>query len=138
MRSPLDRTDSYGPDWTLVGFWMLLVSAPAIAVGIGLIRHPSVEALSQFGWMLVLPFVPLAFAARFGVSFTPTEFVYRRWGPTIRVGYAQIASIEVTNQTPIAKQAIGAFIVTQSGARVPFWPKLFPRAAVKRFFALAS
>jgi hypothetical protein len=117
---------------------MLLVSTPAIAVVIGFVRHPSAHAISLFGWMLVLPLIPLAFAMRFRVSFTRTDFVYRRWGPTARVPYDQIASIEVTNQTPITKQPIGAFIVTQAGARIPFWPKLFPRAAVERFFALAS
>jgi hypothetical protein len=87
--------------------------------------------------MLVFPLLPVLFASRFRVTFSPNEFVYRRWGPTIRVPYSDISSVEATNVTPVSKQAIGAFIVTRDGARLPFWPKLFPKEAVERFFALA-
>lgn len=85
---------------------------------------------------LILPLIPIVFASRFRVIFAPTEFVYRRWGPTIRVPYSEIDRIEVTNVTPLAEEPIGAFIVTKRGQRLPFWPKLFPREAVSRFFGL--
>jgi hypothetical protein len=78
----------------------------------------------------------LTFAGRFRATFTSTEFIYRRSGPTVRVRYSEIDRIEVTNATPVTKQAVGAFVVTRRGQRLPFWPKLFPREAVTRFFAL--
>ena len=51
----------------------------------------------------------------------------------------------MTNVTPFTKEedrtlpkkAVGAFLVTKHGERLPFWPKLFPHDAVNRFFALA-
>lgn len=91
----------------------------------------------QFLVMLLFPLAPILFASRFQASFASTEFVYRRWGPTVRVLYSEIVRIEVTNVTPMSKDAIGAFIITKDGERLAFWPKLFPREAVKRFFALA-
>jgi hypothetical protein len=86
---------------------------------------------------LVFPLLPIIFACRFRATFAPSEFIYRRWGPTICVPLADIDRIEVANVTPLTKQPIGAFVVTRSGQRLPFWPKLFPREAVNRFFALA-
>jgi hypothetical protein len=80
--------------------------------------------------------LPVLFASRFRATFTPTDFVYRRWGPTIRVPYSDIDSIDVTNVTPISEQPVGAFIVTKGGSRLPFWPKLFPRSVVERLFSL--
>ena len=74
--------------------------------------------------------------AAFEQPLHPTSSFYRRWGPTVRIPYSQIDRIEVTNATPLGKQPIGAFVVTRRGERFPFWPKLFPREAVKRFFAL--
>jgi hypothetical protein len=127
---------SYGPDPLLVGFWALIVSPPAWIGGYLLLKAPTYHAFVGFLWSLALPLLPVVFASRFRVTFAPGEFVYRRWGPTIRVPYSAIDRIEVANTTPISKDAIGAFIVMQNGTRLPFWPKLFPREAVKRFFAL--
>jgi hypothetical protein len=128
---------SYGPNKLLVGFWTLLCSPPAVVFGYLLLRSPTADMAKQFILTLAFPLVPVLFASRFRATFAPTQFVYRRWGSTIRVPYAQIERIEVTNATPISGAAAGAFVVTKSGNKLPFWPKLFPREAVKRFFALA-
>jgi hypothetical protein len=128
---------SYGPDPLLVGVWALIVSPPAWIGGYFLLKAPTDHAFVGFVWSLVLPLMPLVFTSRFRATFTPTEFVYRRWGPTVSVPYSEIDRIEVANLTPIARQPIGAFIVTKRGQRLPFWPKLFPREAVRRFFALS-
>ena len=127
---------SYGPDALLVGVWALLCSPPALVTAYLFAKGPSSATAIQLAWTLVFPLLPAVFACRFRATFTPTEFVYRRWGPTIRVPYSDIERIEVTNVTPISEQAVGAFIVTRQGQRLPFWPKLFPRRAVERFFAL--
>lgn len=121
----------------LVAFWALLGSPPALIWGYVFLRSPSLTTALPFLLTLSLPLAPVVFASRFRATFAPTEFVYRRWGPTIRVPYSEIDRIEVVNVTPVAKQPIGAFVVTKSGQQLPFWPKLFAREAVKRFFALA-
>ena len=136
MRALLEQTETYAADRRLVAFWTVLLSVPAILCGFGYARQPTADGLFLFVVAVALALIPLLFTWRFKVSFTPTEFVYRRWGPTHRVPYDQIAGIEVTNRTP-TRETIGAFIVTRSGKRVPFWPKLFPRAAVERFLAMA-
>jgi hypothetical protein len=129
-------SESYGPDKVLVAFWALIASPPALIWGFLLLKSPSSGTLFPFFLGLTLALAPVVFASRFRVTFAPTEFVYRRWGPTVRVPYSEIDRIEVANVTPIAKQPVGAFIVTKRGSRMPFWPKLFPREAVERFFAL--
>lgn len=128
---------SYGPDRLLVGLWALLCSPPALITGYLLLKSPTADTAVQFCSMLVFPLLPVLFASRFRATFSPNEFVYRRWGRTIRVPYSDISSVEATHVTPLSKQAIGAFIVTKDGTRLPFWPKLFPKEAVERFFALA-
>ena len=138
----MTKSESYGPDKVLVAVWALLVSPPAIIGGHVFLRSPSSETLLLFLLALAFLLAPVVFASRFRATFAPTEFIYRRWGRTIRVPYAEIERIEVANLTPLlprpAKQRIGAFIVTKCGSRLPFWPKLFPRDAVERFFALAG
>jgi hypothetical protein len=129
----VSKAISYGADPLLVGFWALICS-PA---GFVLFKAPAEGALVRRVWWIAFPLLPVIFASRFRATFTSREFVYRRWGPTIRVSYDDIRSIDVTNRTAIAKDAVGAFIVTKSGSRLPFWPKLFPRQAIDRFFALA-
>jgi hypothetical protein len=129
--------NSYGPDPLLVGFWALICSPPTFVATYLLLKTPTIAGVWQFVWTLCFPLLPIAFASRFRATFAPTEFIYRRWGPTIRVPYSSIETVEATNVTPIGKQAIGAFIVTKNGCRLPFWPKLFPKEAVERFFALA-
>jgi hypothetical protein len=133
----MSRT-SYGADPLLVAFWALICSPPALVTAYLLFKAPTHGNLLQFAWTLAFPLLPIAFASRFRATFAPTEFVYRRWGPTIRVPYSDIDEIEVTNVTPVTKQPIGAFLVTKRGQRLPFWPKLFPKEAVNRFFALAN
>jgi hypothetical protein len=129
---------SYGPDKMLVGVWVLLVSLPALILGWIFLRSGSTATALPAALTLILPLAVMTFASRFRVTFTRTEFVYRRWGPTVRIAYSDINRIDVTNVTPVTKQAIGAFLVTKRGERLPFWPKLFPREAVDRFFALAG
>jgi hypothetical protein len=128
----------YGPDPVLVSFWALICSPPALLTAYLLFKAPTNGNLVQFVWTLAFPLLPVGFASRFRATFAPTEFVYRRWGRTIRVPYSDIDRIEVTNVTPISKEAVGALIVTKRGRQLPFWPKLFPRDAVRRFFALAG
>jgi len=145
INTRMSGTNSYGPDPMLVAFWALICSPPTFVFAYLLFKAPSYGSLIQFAWMLVFPLLPVLFASRFRATFAPTEFVYRRWGPTIRVPYADIERIEVTNVTPFTKEedrplpkkAVGAFLVTKHGERLPFWPKLFPHDAVNRFFALA-
>lgn len=140
----MSETTSYGPDRILVGFWALLVSPPALVCGFLFSKSPSHGNLTLFGWTLVFPLLPILFASRFRATFTTSEFVYRRWGRTIRVPYSQIDRIEAAGVSPFApepnapslKQVIGAYVVTKGGERYPFWPKLFPRDAVERFFSL--
>jgi hypothetical protein len=134
----VSKTSSYGPDRLLVGFWALVCSPPALATGYLLFKAPSYGSLIQFASTLAFPLLPIIFASRFRATFAPTEFIYRRWGPTICIPLADIDRIEVANVTPFTKEPIGAFVVTRKGQRLPFWPKLFPREAVRRFFALAS
>jgi hypothetical protein len=93
---------------------------------------------AQFLFTLAFPLTPILFASRFRATFASSEFVYRRWGSTVRIPYAQIERIEVTSVTPISKQPIGAFIVTTRGEKLPFWPKLFSSKAVRRFVALGG
>lgn len=133
----MNRTNSFGPDPLLVAFWAAICGAPAVLGAWLLFKAPTNESLTQFVWLLAFPLLPVVFASRFRVLFAPNEFVYRRWGPTIRVVYEDIDRIEVANVTPVSGQAIGAFVVTKQGKKLPFWPKLFPREAVERFFALA-
>jgi hypothetical protein len=132
----MSETSSYGPDPVLVSFWALICSPPALATAYLLAKSPGLGNLSQLGWTLLFPLSPVLFAIRFRVTFGRKEFVYRRWGPTIRVPYAEINRIEVTNVTPISKEPVGAFIVTKRGRKLAFWPKLFPRDAVDRFLSL--
>jgi hypothetical protein len=132
----MQQTTSFGPDKVLVGFWTLLASPPALIWGIAFLNRPTPGAVCPFLVMLAFAALPVMFASRFRATFTPTEFLYRRWGSTIRVRYDDICRIEVANAAPVSGQPIGAFIVTRSGDRLPFWPKLFPREAVRRFFAL--
>lgn len=134
----MSKTTSYGPDPLLVGFWALVCSPPALATGYVLFKAPSHGNLVQFAWTLVFPLLPVVFASRFRAIFAPNDFIYRRWGPTVRIPLADIERIEVTNVTPVTRQPIDALVVTRSGQRFPFWPKLFPREAVKMFFALTS
>jgi hypothetical protein len=128
--------ETYGPDKALVAFWTLVASPPAIIWGYAFLTGPPSQAAFPFALTLIFALAPLLFASRFQATFAPKEFVYRRWGPTIRVAYEDIDRIEVANVTPVSKQPIGAFVVTRRGQRLPFWPKLFPREAVNRFFAL--
>lgn len=134
---PVDAAETYGPDAALVAVWVVIVSVP---FGIwSWIYVGSAFAPSNLPPLLVtlaLPTAVLVFALRFRVSFTPERFIYRRWGPTIDVAYKEISRIEVTNLAPVGKAAVGAFIVTHCGQRLPFWPKLFPRSATSRFFQL--
>jgi hypothetical protein len=133
----MTEPNSYGPDKLLVGFWALVGSPPAFIWGWLFSQSPSTGTALPFFLALLFPLTPVLFASRFRVTFAPTEFIYRRWGPTIRVSYSEIERIEVTNVTPITQQPIGAFLVTRCKERLPFWPKLFPREAVRRFFGLA-
>jgi hypothetical protein len=133
----MNRQTSYGADPILVGLWALICSPPAFVTAYLLAQMPTAENLPPLLLSLGLTLAPIAFASRFRATFTPSEFVYRRWGRTIRVPYSNIERIEAANVTPLSKEAIGAFVVTKSGQRLPFWPKLFPREAVDRFFALA-
>ena len=133
----MTQSVSYGPDKILVAFWVLISSPPALIWGCLLLRSPSSETALPLLLALLLPLAAIIFASRFRATFAPTEFIYRRWGPTVRVAYSEIDRIEVANISPVAKQPIGAFVVTKRGQRLPFWPKLFPREAVDRFFALA-
>jgi len=134
---PTTSAKTYGADPLLLGFWLALVSIPVpIAVWLVLQRGLSNE------WQILLaslipPGLTLAFTSRFRACFTEDAFIYRRWGPTVRVAYREIASIEVANSTRLARKPIGAFLVTYQGERLPFWPKLFPRAAVERLLSLA-
>lgn len=129
---------SYGPDKVLVGFWTFLCSLPAIPWAYMLLRSPTSSSIASFLLTLILPLIPILFASRFRATFTPKSFVYRRWGPTVSVLYSDVDHIEVTNVTPVTKRAVGAFLVSKRGDRLPFWPKLFPRDAVKRFLDLSS
>ena len=130
---------SFGPDPLLVGVWMVLVGLPLPIGVLNLIKFgPSPDLLGMLAVCVILPLVVLIFATRFRVSFSETEFTYRRWGATFVIGNADIDHIEVTNRTPGSKDAIGAFVVTKSGKRYAFWPKLFPRAAISRFMALGE
>lgn len=133
-----EMPQSYGPDRALVAVWLALSGMPL---------PPSIWLVVRDGFrsdLLQMLFVSAAllisvavFTLRFRVTFTADSFVYRRWGPTISVRYVDISRIEVTNVTKIGRQAVGAFVVTKQGERYPFWPKLFPRDAVVRFFRLS-
>ena len=129
---------SYGPDKAVVAFWALLCCPPALVCGYLFATAPTLEMGSQLLLTLVFPVAPILFASRFRATFASSEFIYRRWGPTVRVPYSQIERIDVTNVTPVGKQPIGAFIITTGGEKLPFWPKLFSREAVNRFLALAD
>ena len=133
------QNDSYGADKVLVGVWMALAGAPLPFFISVAVKRGGLEGLTTpLVISLALPLAVLVFTSRFRVTFAPDHLVYRRWGPTLQVAYQEIASIEVTNTTQISGDAIGAVIVTRGGDRLPFWPKLFPRPAVTRFFRLAK
>ena len=128
---------SYGPDKALVAVWVLLCGLPVIPAAYLILRSPTWDAGELLLVALTLPLMQFLFMIRFRATFASGSFAYRRWGPTITVRYAEIDHIEVTNVTPISKQAIGAFLITRSGERLPFWPKLFPQEAVNQFFDLS-
>ncbi len=139
MKRPDSQNDSYGADKILVGVWLALVGVPLpLYVGLALKRGGLEGLATPLIVSVALPLAVLVFTARFRITFAPDHLVYRRWGPTLKVAYRDIASIEITNTTAISGDAIGAFIVTRNGDRLPFWPKLFPRPAVNRFFRLAK
>ena len=102
-----------------------------------LVSSPTWTGAGSLLLTFILPLIPIVFASRFRATFTSNSFIYRRWGQTITVPYREVDHIEVANVTPLTKQAVGAFLVTTRGERLPFWPKLFPRQAVKRFFDLS-
>jgi hypothetical protein len=92
--------------------WLILCSIPVpISVAISIERGWNVGG-ALFFVSLISPTVLLIFVARFQTIFTNQEFVYRRWGPTIRIAYSDIAGVEVTIVTPIA---IGAFVIAKNG-----------------------
>ena len=133
------QNHSYGADKVLVGVWMALAGAPLpLFISVALKRGGLEGLATPLVISLALPLAVLVFTSRFRITFAPDHLVYRRWGPTLKVAYRDIASIEVTNTTQISGDAIGAVIVTQDGDRLPFWPKLFPRPAVTRFFQLTK
>jgi len=137
--APKQKAEStYGADPVLVGFWCLLTGIPVILNLYSVVGHG--VGANVVPWLVSVapPLLILGFATRFRVIFTADTFVYRRWGKTIRIRYDQIAKIEIANVTPGGKQPIGAFVVTHSGERFPFWPKLFPEEAVARFLRLAD
>jgi hypothetical protein len=128
---------SFGPDPALVGLWLALTGIPLPLSVFLLIRDGfRSDLLEMLCASAVVPTLIAVFTLRFRVTFGIDDLVYRRWGPTVRIRYADISRIEVTNATPVTKQAIGALVVTKQGDRLPFWPKLFPRKAVARFFQL--
>ena len=47
------------------------------------------------------PLLTLAFTSRFRAEFGERQFTYRHWGSTIRVPYAEIDHVEVTNRTRV-------------------------------------
>jgi hypothetical protein len=130
-------TETFGPDKPLVGVWLALVSIPALLFAYDMLRRGLTrDVFTELLVSLIMPVVAVIFVSRFRVSFTPENFIYRRWGITISVPYSEISHIEITNVTPIRKEPIGAFLVTRDGERLPFWPKLFPRRAAERFLQL--
>lgn len=138
MRLTVDEPKSYGPDPILVAVWLVIASTPLLSsLWLCSVRGPESSDLWPLLISLAMPAGLLAFVCRFRVTFLGDSFVYRRWGPTIRVRYRDIAHLEVTNSTPYSNSPIGAFIVTRGGERLPFWPKLFPTPAITRFFKLA-
>jgi hypothetical protein len=131
------QTESFGADPLLVGIWLVLTGFPIPFVIFIVVRdgfRPDIIQLLCVA--LSPPLAVLVFMLRFRVTFTANKFIYQRWGPTIEVPYADIAEIDVTNVTRVEQQPIGAFVVTKCGERHPFWPKLFPRRAVERFFLM--
>src|SRR4051812_22924359 len=102
----MNRSTSYGPDKALVGFWALLCSPPALLFAYLFAKSPTPDMAAQFLFTLVFPLAPIIFASRFRATFTSSEFVYRRWGRTVRIPFAQIDRIETTNLTPISKRPI--------------------------------
>lgn len=139
MSAPYSRNHGYGADKVLVGCWTALAGVPLpLFVGLALKQGGLDGLTAPLIVSLVPPLALLIFTSRFRVTFGPDHLVYRRWGPTLKVAYRDIASIQVANATPVSGQAIGAFIVTRNGDRLPFWPKLFPKPAVTRFFGLAK
>ena len=135
--SGMKEPRSYGPDKALVVVGVLLYGLPIIPSAFLLLKSPTWDAGELSLVALTLPLTQFLFMIRFRATFTSDSLVYRRWGPTITVPYQEIDHIEVTNVTPISKQAIGAFIITRTGDRLPFWPKLFPKDAVNQFFDLS-
>ncbi len=133
-----NTTASYGPDPLLAGVWITLTGVAAPIWIMMALSRGSAGHLAPLLISVGLPLATAVFIFRFKATFTHEAFIYRRWGPTISVRYDDIAFITVTNTTPLAGEAIGAFIVTRTGERLPFWPKLFPREAVTRFFKLAE
>jgi hypothetical protein len=84
---------SFGPEPLLVGVWTLLCSPPALIAAYLLFEAPTAGAATTFAWSLVFPVLPVLFACRFRATFTPTEFIYRRWGPTIRVPLSRLTAL---------------------------------------------
>jgi len=133
----MGKSETYGPDVILVCLWVFLTGIPWPIAIYDAVKFGFENMAGLLVASAIVPLLVLVFAFRFRVTFTADEFIYRRWGPTIRVPYRDIVAIDVANVTPIEKQVIGAFIVTRNGKRFPFWPKLFPKAAVTCFFELA-
>ena len=139
MQEQLKSVEQFGPDLTLVGFWIALVSPPLIIAILCLIRYGATnDVIKLLATGSFLPLLLIVFCSRFRVSFSSTHFSYRRWGKTVTIAYRDMKCIEVANVTPIAKTPIGAFVVAHDGVKYPFWPKLFPREAVKRFMLMAE
>jgi hypothetical protein len=139
MNVAADHSQSYGADPLLAGFWVLLAAIPVPIATWGLVKNGATATSVEMVLVsLIGPLAVFVFTSRFRAVFHADHFEYRRWGPTIRARYTDIAAIEIANVTPVEGQPIGAFIVTRDGRRLPFWPKLFPREAVERFLQLAA
>jgi hypothetical protein len=128
--------ESFGPDRNRVGVLTLILGMPSIIAMLDVARgHP--EALSLLAMSLIFPLGWLAFVARYRVTFTDDRFVYRRWGPTVEVAYADATSIRLVPATRLQIAPVRAYLVTRDGRRFPFWFKVFPVRATARFFSVA-
>lgn len=124
---------SFSPDKGLIAIALL----PCLIVLIDLAVELSRGAFQWdiFAGCLIYACATSVILGRFKVTFDERRLIYRRWGRTVRVDYAEIQSITVV--TNYLGKPVRAIIHTRRGTELPFWWKLFPTNAAERFFAIA-
>jgi hypothetical protein len=124
---------SFRPDKGIIAVALLPALIALVSLGLELSR--GTFQWDVFAYSLIYTCAIIVAFGRFKVTFEEGRLIYRRWGATVSVEYAEIDNITVVTNS--RGKPVRAIIHTRRGIELPFWWKLFPADVAKRFFALA-